>query len=339
MNILLKKKSYFNKKVFYISLIVSTFLNFLILIFFSTISKIVNPPKIPEEPKIKFVEIKEEKEKPIIKKEKKFAKIEPKKKVIHKENLGEKEDKRLPIRKVRPVQTEKGDRVKRELVINKPKTVLPPREKKLVAPKNETKKANKPATIETKKQPQKTVSKPPNIIKTEKKVEKKLPPPPKNPVLDEEYSLAPPKTPDVIGSGEGISELENLQGIKEENPSKLLEGLKTVSPTTTGSKNIEFGKEFKEYDKDVEGTAKTRKLIYMPPPPKIKTKIPLLPRSIKVKIWITPDGRVSNVVLLKKTGDPSLDKAIIEYVKAWRFNKVNINETQWAITTIRFKVK
>ena len=336
METLLKKKSYFDKKIFYISLLISIFLNLLILVFFSVITKIVNPPKLPNEPKIKFIEIKKEKEIPF-KIKKKFAQLKKEKKLVSKENLGEKKDKTLPIRKVKPVQAEKGKEVKRKIVVNKPKNVVPPKEKRIVSAKKVEKQINKTTSVANTKKAENLAKKTPNIIKTEKKVEKKLPPPPKAPSLENNYSLSPPKAPDVIGNNKGLSELENIEGIKEESPSKLLAGIKTISPTN--SKNIEFGKEFKEYDKEVQGSAKTRKIIYMPPPPNIKVKIPIPPKSVKVKIWIAPDGSVNNVILLKKTGDPNLDKAIIEYVKAWRFNKVNINENQWAITTIRFKVR
>ncbi len=334
MDISLKKKSYFNKKVFYTSLVISIFLNILILIFFSTVSKIVSPPKLPEEPKIRFIEIEKEEEIPL-KPKKKVSKAEVEKKNISKATVGEEKAETLPKEKVKPAQIEKGQKVKRETVVNQPKAILPPKKKKVVSTDKKQQNKNTIST-EKPKEKEKVLNKPANIIKTEKKVEKKLPPPPKTPVLDESYSLSPPKTPDVVGGEGKISDLVNVEGIKEGNPSKLLEGIKTVSPTR---KEIQFGKDFKEYDNSIQGTAKTRKLIYMPPPPNIKTKIILPPKSVKVKIWITPDGRVSNIILLKRTGDPSLDKAIIEYVKAWRFNKINTDEVQWAITTIRFKVK
>ncbi len=334
MDLVLKKKSYFNKKVFYISLVISVFLNILILVFFSTVSKIVSPPKLPKEPKIRFIEIEKEEE-ILLKPKKKVSKTEVEKKNISRATVGEKKAKTLPKEKVKLAQTEKGQKVKREAVVNKPKAILPPKEKKVVSTDKKQQNKNTIST-EKPKEKEKVLSKPPNIIKTEKKVEKKLPPPPKAPVLDENYSLSPPKTPDVIGEEGEISDLANVEGIKEGNPSKLLEGVKTVSPTR---KQIQFGKDFKEYDENIQGTAKTRKLIYMPPPPKIKTKVILPPKSIKIKLWINPDGEVSNVILLERTGDPSLDKAIIEYVKTWRFNKIDSNEVQWAITTIRFKVK
>ncbi len=335
MDLVLKRKSYFNKKVFYISLVISIFLNIFILIFFYNISKIVNPPKLPEEPKIRFIEIKKEKE-ILLKPKKKVSKAEVEKKNISKTTVGEEKAKTLPKKKVKLAQLKKGQKVKREAIVNQPKAILPPKEKKIVSTVDKKQKNKNTISTEKPKEKTKVLSKPANIIKTEKKVEKKLPPPPKAPVLDESYSLSPPKTPDVVGEGDKISDLVNVEGIKEDNPSKLLEGIKTVSPTR---KQIQFGKDFKEYDENIQGTAKTRKLIYMPPPPNIKTKIILPPKSIKVKLWITPDGRVSNIVLLKRTGDPSLDKAIIEYVKAWRFNKIDSDEVQWAITTIRFKVK
>ena len=337
MDIIFNKHSYFNKKVFYTALVISLFLNILILIFFSSISKIVNPPQLPKEPKIKFIKL-EKKEEVLLKPKKKIVKTELEKKSSVKPKIGEKKAKTASKEKIKPAQLKEGKKVvKREVKINKPKVVLPPKEKKVIS-QSKTKETVKKKSITTPKpeQQKKVANKPPNIIRTEKNVERKLPPPPKEPALEDNYSLAPPKSPDVNVGENTVAQLEKMEGLKEESPSKLLKGVKTVSPTT---KQIEFGKSFKEYDKNIEGTAKTRRLIYMPPPPKIKTKIILPPKSIKVKIWITPDGMVSNVVLLKKTGDPSLDRAIIEYVKSWKFNKIEKDEVQWAITTIRFKIK
>ena len=335
MSLILNKKGYFNKKIFYYSLLLSLFLNFLILIFFSTISKIVNPPKINNEPKIRFIELKKE-EKIEIKPKKvkeQQVKLDKKEKVIS----GEKKAEQKVKKEIKPAQIQKGTKeiVKRENVINKPKNVLPPKTKKEITSKEKVE--NKKAKAVVKSKEEKVITKKtPNIIKNEKKIEKKLPPPPETPPIDNEYSLTPPKSPDLVGTGKDLSSIEKIEGIGEGNPSQLLKGVKTISPIR---KELQFGKKLKEYEKGTEGTAKERILVYMPEPPVIKTKLALLPRSIKVKIWITPDGTVSNVLLLKKTGDPNLDMQIIEYIKSWKFNKIEGNETQWAITTVRFKTK
>jgi len=111
--------------------------------------------------------------------------------------------------------------------------------------------------------------------------------------------------------------------------------IKEFKATTIGEFNPSFGTELSKFDRSATGTAVGRRLIYKPPPPVIKTTVP--PPSVKVKLWIRKDGTVSRVMLLETTGNKAIDQKIKEYVQSWKFNEINKNQEQWAITTIRFK--
>jgi len=111
--------------------------------------------------------------------------------------------------------------------------------------------------------------------------------------------------------------------------------IKEFKATTVGEFNPSFGTELSRFDRSATGTAVGRRLIYKPPPPVIKAKIP--PPSVKVKLWIRKDGTVSRVMLLETTGNKAIDQKIKEYVQSWKFNEIDKNQEQWAITTIRFK--
>jgi TonB family protein len=313
-------------------------------------SKIVQPAKLPKEPVIRFVKIEE---KPIeIEKKPPPPKQKPKKTETNKKektNLtGEKEGKIIPKKERKPVETPKGKEIKREIVKPEKKAIIPPKEKKLEKTKPEKKK--KPEQKKPKPQPKKEIKKevkPQKNVSTANKTQKKnievkekkkpvLPPPPEKPELEiaKGNTLEPVKEPPVEDIGK--TDLGDISGIsdKDVNTSKILEGLQSIKPV---NRKLSFGEPLSKFDKGVEGTAAVRKIEYMPPPPLIKTRLPAPPRNIKVKIWIAPDGSVQKAQLLKRTGDPLLDKAILSYIYSWKFNSIDKNEVQWAIVNIKFK--
>ncbi len=111
--------------------------------------------------------------------------------------------------------------------------------------------------------------------------------------------------------------------------------IKEFTAITKGEFNPSFGTELTKFDSSARGTAAGRKLVYKPDPPKIKTSVP--PPPVKVKLWVRKDGTVYRVELLGTTGDKRIDQIIKNYVQSWKFNEINENEIQWAVTTIRFK--
>ncbi|ACO04941.1 MAG TPA: hypothetical protein DEP48_01425 [Persephonella sp.] len=111
--------------------------------------------------------------------------------------------------------------------------------------------------------------------------------------------------------------------------------IKEFTAITKGEFNPSFGTVLSKFDSSARGTAAGRKLVYKPDPPKIKAPVP--PPPVRVKLWVRKDGTVYKVELLGTTGDKRVDQIIKSYVQSWKFNEINENEIQWAITTIRFK--
>ena len=111
--------------------------------------------------------------------------------------------------------------------------------------------------------------------------------------------------------------------------------IKEFKAVTIGKFNPSFGTKLSKFDESAKGTALGRKLIYRPDPPVIRTTVP--PPSVRVKLWIRKDGTVYKVQLLETTGNKKIDQKIKEYVQSWKFNEINKDEEQWAVTTIRFK--
>jgi len=346
-DILIKRESIINKKNFLIGLTISALINFFILSMFSLMSKIVKPAELPKEPIIRFVEIKEE---PVEIKKQPAPPSPQKKSTKEPANIpGENKAKIIPKNERKPVEAPKGKEIKRKIIKPEKKAVVPPKEKKLTKPKkkesqkkvttpqkkvNEKKQtkptpANKNVNKNTKPSNQKSKS-----IKAKEKKKSTIPPPPEKPDLEINANLEPVNNPDITGLDR--ANLDGIQGFKDKNVnvSKIASGLKTVKPAGGG---ISFGQPLKELDNNVQGSGAARKIEYMPPPPLIKTRLPAPPKSVKVKIEIAPDGSVEKVYLLRKTGDPLLDKSILSYLYRWKFNPISSNEVQVAVLTVKFK--
>lgn len=179
----------------------------------------------------------------------------------------------------------------------------------------------------------------------------------KNPIVNEEKKDLSVNKPQVnqIEKKETTSKTtpaEKIQDKPQESPIKKEtlkiedENLKLLSqigknPEGSGmqksnqEESLSFGQKLSNIDKSAEGTALSRSLLYKPPPPKLTSSISQ--PSVKVKIWISPSGNVEKVELINITGDTEIDIAVIKYLKKWKFNPININQTQWAIVTVRFE--
>lgn len=59
--------------------------------------------------------------------------------------------------------------------------------------------------------------------------------------------------------------------------------------------------------------------------------------QIRLKFTVSPDGVVTNIVPLQK-GDPVLERAAIEALRQWRFNRLKENKEMYGIITFTFKV-
>ena len=327
--ILLKKRELFDKRAFYLALIVSTFANFIILLFFNYISTLVEPPKVPKEPKVSFVKVKNIKIKGLQLPKKPRA---LKKEKVYKNILSEKKAEVPKPVETKPPQVEQGKTVQRENVVKKQNIELPPKQKsvstteKKVISKQTPVSANKQKSNATKLKPKPEVKQPKKVLPP--------PPPPEESVIDNP-SLEPPETPEIVSKKPNLDKLASVD-INKQSTSKILGDLKTITPSKKG---ISFGQPISKYDTQATGTGTSRKIEFMPKPPEIKVRIPIPPKTVKVKIWINKDGTVSKVQLLKKTGNSTLDNAIIRYVKSWKFNKIDKDEIQWTEFSVKFKIQ
>ncbi len=216
------------------------------------------------------------------------------------------------ISKVEPIEPPKEPVVK-YVEIKKPK----PRKKRVI--KKIKRKVVKKKATRTRKR---TLSKRATSPKTAKK--EVLPaatvPLPKVENLEEKEIALPEREVDV--------------GLDVDVPLKT-EDLGDIKTVAFGVFAPSFGQKLSKFDTSAFGTAVERYLVYKPPPPRIKTKRP--PPSVKVKIWVNPDGTVGRVEPITTTNDKRIDSIIWNYVKKWKFNEIQKDELQWAVVTIRFK--
>jgi protein TonB len=79
----------------------------------------------------------------------------------------------------------------------------------------------------------------------------------------------------------------------------------------------------------------TRKLLYIPPFPKLRATE--LPSTFQAKLWVEPSGSVSKVEVLKRSGVPEIDSALVQFLRSIKFEPIEGNIIQTGIITFRFK--
>lgn len=114
---------------------------------------------------------------------------------------------------------------------------------------------------------------------------------------------------------------------------------KTTSPASQQKEEgkiseTNIGEPLSKFDRNAEGDAVSRRVVYKPPPLKVETDLPQ--PSVKVKIFISPSGDVTKVQLLTLTSDPSVNREIVNYLLKWKFNKIDEETVQYAVLTIYF---
>jgi protein TonB len=79
----------------------------------------------------------------------------------------------------------------------------------------------------------------------------------------------------------------------------------------------------------------TRKILYIPPFPKFRATE--LPSTFQAKLWVEPSGSVSKVEVLKRSGVPEIDSALVQLLRGIKFEPIEGNIIQTGIITFRFK--
>jgi len=79
----------------------------------------------------------------------------------------------------------------------------------------------------------------------------------------------------------------------------------------------------------------TRKILYIPPFPQLRATE--LPSTFQAKLWVEPSGSISKVDVLKRSGVPEIDSALVQLLKGVKFEPIEGNIIQTGIITFRFK--
>ena len=79
----------------------------------------------------------------------------------------------------------------------------------------------------------------------------------------------------------------------------------------------------------------TRRILYIPPFPQLRATE--LPSTFQAKLWVEPSGRVSKVEVLKRSGVPEIDSALVQFLRSIKFEPIEGNIIQTGIITFRFK--
>lgn len=148
----------------------------------------------------------------------------------------------------------------------------------------------------------------------------------------------PEKTHQVVTQQEtpkpAVKREENINHKAEKPVLTVDDTNQTLSNKVTSSTETPVGEPLSKFDRNVEGDAFSRMVVYRPPPVKVETDIPQ--PSVRVKIFISPSGDVTKVQLLTLTSDPALNREIVSYMLKWKFNRIEENITQYAVLTIYF---
>ena len=73
----------------------------------------------------------------------------------------------------------------------------------------------------------------------------------------------------------------------------------------------------------------TRKILYIPPFPQLRATE--LPSTFQAKLWVEPSGRVSKVEVLKRSGVPEIDSALVQFLRSIKFEPIEGNIIQTGI--------
>lgn len=79
----------------------------------------------------------------------------------------------------------------------------------------------------------------------------------------------------------------------------------------------------------------TRRIVYTPPLPELVTTE--FPSSVRVRIWVSPEGRVVRAVLVQRSGSANIDSVLLSFVRGIRFEKVQEREVQVGEITFSFQ--
>ncbi|NPB07466.1 MAG: energy transducer TonB [Aquificae bacterium] len=164
-------------------------------------------------------------------------------------------------------------------------------------------------------------------------------PPPPPPVKKKPKKEAPPPSAGVASaSQEGQVPVKVEEEEKKEEEVSILSQLKEkvmrrVEERRRAVKEVgEISAVVKE--KGVEIRAGTRKLLSVPPAPTFSVRE--FPSAVKVKIWVSPEGRVIKALIVQRSGVAEIDNELLKFVKKLRFEPVEGGEVQVGTVVFTF---
>ncbi len=79
----------------------------------------------------------------------------------------------------------------------------------------------------------------------------------------------------------------------------------------------------------------TRRIVYTPPLPELVTTE--FPSAVRVRIWVSPEGKVVRAVLVQRSGSANIDSVLLSFVRGIRFERVEEKEVQVGEITFSFQ--
>ena len=79
----------------------------------------------------------------------------------------------------------------------------------------------------------------------------------------------------------------------------------------------------------------SRSIVYIPPAPELVSSE--FPSAVRVRIWVSPEGRVVKALLLQRSGNVNIDNTLLSYVRGVRFERVEDEEIQVGEITFSFQ--
>lgn len=136
----------------------------------------------------------------------------------------------------------------------------------------------------------------------------------------------------IFGPKGGVGLSSERQSVSGRDSSRTQELRREISSLDLSDRALVRGQ-------GIEGPAAARKIVFRPPPPKVK--IAESSGDIKLRFWVLPDGTVGRVLPMRK-GSAYLEGVAVNHIKRWRFSplaKGGGRREEWGTVVYRFRVR
>ncbi len=166
--------------------------------------------------------------------------------------------------------------------------------------------------------------------KVSKAVKKKLKGTPPKPSAAA-VSSAPQKGDVKVPVKEEVPDVSILAGLEEKIKRRVAQ-----SGTRKRSVKKEIGSISAVVGKGgVKFHAGSRKIVNIPSPPELITRE--FPSVVKIKVWVSPSGKVIKSLIVQRSGDVKIDTALMRYVRSIKFEPIKFDEIQVGVISFTFR--